>query len=127
MAFDNSISLVSDLVTYAFVCTSRNAQGVDYVTDDSTASEQLSLRIRHNTAGPSSQKGQAPVRRHNVQFEKSVFNADLAKPQRTTMNFTFTEDPGGGTDLAGSPVLLMDLLKDFLDSTVMGKLSRNEA
>jgi len=125
MAFADSISLSDGTNTRVFVLQSRLNGGCDYIWDGSTAALTRRLKIRHTNVGASVVKGQRPVRRHLAQLITESFNTDLGKTESVTTNYTLTVDPG--STLTTAPEDHRKLMEDFLTTTSIAQLVRDEA
>lgn len=128
MAFTDPIVLNDDAgppVPQTFVLASRLQNGSDWVEDDATAAEVRRLSIRHSNAGPSTAKGQAPIRRHLVQFTHEKYNATTLKIEKLVMNITYTIDPGATLTLQNQKDIAA-FGRNFFSAANLAKLLRDE-
>jgi hypothetical protein len=128
MAFTDPIVLADNAAAnQSFTLQSKTQNGSDYIENDATGTDQRKIVIRHTNAGPSVVKGAKPVRRHLVQFTHEKLNATLGKIEKITLNVTLTTDPGASGLVAADIYHVRAFAANFLTTTNIDKLIRDES
>jgi hypothetical protein len=130
MAFADPIVLNDDTpitpVAQNFVLASRLLNGSEWIEDDASGTTDVRrLSIRHSNAGPSTAKGQFPVRRHLFQVTHEKYNATTLKIEKVVVNVTITVDPGASITVQNQKDALA-FARNFVTGANLLKLLRDE-